>query len=103
MQETEIVTNSLIVLDGLTKGLYSGIGKDLWEKIKGVFTSATEKKALENYENNLSDEKLEAVVKYILKEKIIANEFDSDFIKLLEEHLLLIIQKYQLRIVKMYC
>jgi hypothetical protein len=87
MTQSELITNTIILIDGLTKGLYAGIGKDLWEKIKGVFKTDDEVKLLENYENNLLDDKLERDVINILKEKILSNELETELIKLLERKL----------------
>ena len=84
MTQNEIITYAPILVDGLAKGLYSGIGKDLWEKIKGLFTTEKEKEVLINYEKDLSNKDIELEIKGIIKEKLASTELDATLLKLLE-------------------
>lgn len=84
MTQNEIITYVPILVDGLAKGLYSGIGKDVWEKIKGLFTTEKEKEVLINYEKDLSNKDVELEIKDIIKEKLASTELDATLLKLLE-------------------
>lgn len=84
MNYNEIITYAPILVDGLAKGLYSGIGKDLWEKIKTLFTTENEKAVLVNYEKDLSNESVALAVKNILKDKLASTELETDLLELLE-------------------
>ena len=92
MTQNEIITYAPILVDGLAKGLYSGIGKDLWEKIKGLFTTEKEKEVLINYEKDLSNKDIELEIKGIIKEKLASTELDATLLKLLEIRFLLVFE-----------
>lgn len=56
--------------DGLAKGVFSGVGKDLWEKVKGYFKSDKEKEIIKTFESNPSDAKQQGKVEFILEDKL---------------------------------
>ena len=43
--------------DLLMKGVFAGIGKDIWEKVKGEAKTTTESKAIAEFEKSPNDEK----------------------------------------------
>lgn len=55
---------------GLVSGLFSGIGKDFWEKIKDRFKSDKEKEIVEKFEENPEDIRLQGKIEGLLERKM---------------------------------
>lgn len=55
---------------GLASGLFSGIGKDFWEKIKDRFKSVKDKEVIEKFEANPEDIKQQGKVEMLLEQKM---------------------------------
>lgn len=72
--------------DLFAKGVFGGIGKDVWEKIKGRATSSTEKKAIDSFEQNSTDEKAKSKLE-LMVENWIENDpnFENELISILRE------------------
>ena len=55
---------------GLASGLFSGVGKDFWEKIKDYFKSDRDKVVIEKFEENPEDIRLQGKVEGLLENKM---------------------------------
>jgi hypothetical protein len=55
---------------GLASGLFSGIGKDFWEKIKARFKSDKEKEIVEKFEDKPEDIRLQGKLEGLLENKM---------------------------------
>lgn len=55
---------------GLASGLFSGIGKDFWEKLKDRFKSDKDKEVIEKFEANPEDIKQQGKVEMLLEQKM---------------------------------
>lgn len=55
---------------GLASGLFSGIGKDFWEKIKNRFKSDKEKEIVEKFEEKPEDIRLQGKLEGLLENKM---------------------------------
>ena len=55
---------------GLASGLFSGIGKDFWEKIKARFKSDKDKEIVEKFEENPEDVRLQGKLEGLLENKM---------------------------------
>jgi hypothetical protein len=55
---------------GLASGLFSGIGKDFWEKIKDRFKSDKEKEIVGKFEENPEDIRLQGKLEGLLENKM---------------------------------
>jgi hypothetical protein len=55
---------------GLASGLFSGIGKDFWEKIKARFKSDKEKEIVEKFEDKPEDIRLQGKFEGLLENKM---------------------------------
>lgn len=55
---------------GLASGLFSGVGKDFWEKIKDHFKSDKDKVVIEKFEENPEDIRLQGKLEGLLENKM---------------------------------